>query len=66
MDTRTGDLFDYQDANKLYDRATFDEYFIEVDQDKLKPIKRARDKISRNSRCVCGSGKKFKKCCLRK
>lgn len=26
----------------------------------------ARDKISRNDPCPCGSGKKFKQCCLRK
>jgi len=27
---------------------------------------RAEEKIGRNERCPCGSGKKFKKCCLGK
>ena len=25
-----------------------------------------RNKIGRNQKCVCGSGKKYKKCCLKK
>lgn len=28
------------------------------------PYRRIRDKVSRNSPCPCGSGKKYKKCCL--
>lgn len=28
------------------------------------PIKRKRCKWGRNSLCLCGSGKKFKNCCL--
>lgn len=30
------------------------------------PIKRQSKKINRNDPCPCGSGKKFKKCCLNK
>ena len=30
-----------------------------------KPLRR-RNKIGRNDLCPCGSGKKYKKCCLRK
>lgn len=29
----------------------------------LKPIVRGEPKVGRNDPCVCGSGKKFKKCC---
>jgi preprotein translocase subunit SecA len=29
-----------------------------------KPIKRAEPKVGRNEPCPCGSGKKYKKCCL--
>lgn len=29
----------------------------------LKPIVRDAPKVGRNDPCVCGSGKKFKKCC---
>ncbi len=31
----------------------------------LEPIK-AKRKIGRNEKCPCGSGKKYKKCCLNK
>lgn len=30
------------------------------------PIKRVDEKIHRNAPCICGSGKKFKRCCLPK
>lgn len=32
----------------------------------LPPIVREGKKIGRNDKCTCGSGLKFKKCCLRK
>jgi len=28
------------------------------------PIRREKQKVSRNDLCPCGSGKKYKKCCL--
>ena len=28
------------------------------------PVQRARKKVGRNETCPCGSGIKFKKCCL--
>jgi preprotein translocase subunit SecA len=31
-----------------------------------KPVKRADDKIGRNDPCPCGSGRKFKQCCINK
>lgn len=31
---------------------------------KLQPYKRETPKLGRNSECFCGSGKKYKKCCL--
>jgi uncharacterized protein YecA (UPF0149 family) len=31
---------------------------------KLIPYRRPYDKIGRNEKCPCGSGKKYKKCCL--
>jgi preprotein translocase subunit SecA len=31
-----------------------------------KPIKRAAPKVGRNDPCPCGSGKKYKRCCLLK
>lgn len=29
-----------------------------------KPVKRSQEKINRNDLCPCGSGKKYKKCCM--
>ena len=31
---------------------------------KTLPLRRREAKVSRNSDCPCGSGKKYKKCCL--
>jgi len=33
---------------------------------KLHPIEREQKKVGRNDPCPCGSGKKFKKCCMNK
>lgn len=32
----------------------------------LKPIILERPQVGRNEFCICGSGKKYKKCCLNK
>ncbi|MBN1854905.1 MAG: SEC-C domain-containing protein [Pirellulales bacterium] len=33
---------------------------------KLEPIRNREKRIGRNDPCPCGSGKKYKQCCLRK
>ncbi len=38
----------------------------EPDYEYVEPEQPARSKVGRNDPCPCGSGKKFKKCCLRK
>jgi hypothetical protein len=38
---------------------------FEVDDPSLESSRRAAPKVSRNAPCPCGSGKKYKKCCLR-
>lgn len=38
--------------------------YLEAASGKSKPIVRAGSKIGRNDPCPCGSGKKYKKCCL--
>ena len=38
----------------------------EPDQDYEEEPPPARQKVGRNDQCPCGSGKKFKKCCLKK
>jgi len=32
-------------------------------RESMDPIKRVRPKVGRNDPCICGSQKKFKKCC---
>ncbi len=48
----------------------FDNIFCDMDQMKNKgtvlPFKRKTKKVGRNEPCPCGSGKKYKKCCLNK
>ena len=41
------------------------EAFLQSSSGKQKPIVRAGSKIGRNDPCPCGSGKKYKKCCMR-
>jgi hypothetical protein len=38
--------------------------YLEASSGKPKPIVRAGSKLGRNDPCPCGSGKKYKKCCL--
>lgn len=69
MDTRTGDIilpekFDklkqaLEDNDNIEELDYFKEMTIEPTQKQLK-----RMKVGRNDSCPCGSGKKFKKCCL--
>jgi len=37
---------------------------LSKEQLKIQPIEREEPKIGRNDLCLCGSGLKFKKCCL--
>jgi len=41
-------------------------YKLLCDEEKEKQLKEKKKKIGRNDPCPCGSGKKYKKCCLRK
>jgi uncharacterized protein YecA (UPF0149 family) len=61
MDTRDGRIYEAERVARME----------EVDQKYMRPmgydptpIQRATGKIGRNDSCPCGSGKKFKKCCL--
>jgi preprotein translocase subunit SecA len=72
MDTRTGDIYDYKQAMIfLKENPILVQFFrptpIEptVAQKFRKPTNAAAiGKVGRNDSCPCGSGKKFKKCCL--
>lgn len=40
-------------------------FYVDGEIQKSKPYIRSEEKLSRNSDCFCGSGKKYKKCCGR-
>ena len=58
MDPGTGKLYEVPD-----DRAARKRGLVPVNRD-LSRNERRTMRIGRNSPCGCGSGKKFKKCCL--
>jgi len=53
------DYYDYEDA----DAGTSDENYQELKT--MIPISGEKVKVGRNDPCPCGSGKKYKKCCLK-
>lgn len=66
MDTRTGQItrFDTELARlreKLRDEG-FEKHFVPIAN--AKPGQIRAKKVGRNGPCPCGSGKKFKKCCM--
>ena len=59
MDTRTGEVITIEEMEyKLRETPEDRKYFKQV------PFQRLKKKTGRNEFCPCGSGKKFKKCCL--
>jgi len=56
--TLTWSGYNEDESNSKFD---YNEYF----EPRLMPL-RAESKIGRNEPCLCGSGKKYKKCCLNK
>ena len=54
------DFFD----EKGFDKDFFDDDFSDDDREIQQSIVRSEPKIGRNDPCPCGSGKKYKKCCL--
>jgi uncharacterized protein YecA (UPF0149 family) len=72
MDTRTGDIYTSEQLDKIFREKSDISKFIKemkleptVLQKSRKPINpNAIGRVGRNESCPCGSGKKFKKCCL--
>jgi SEC-C motif-containing protein len=53
----------------LHERSRFvreDGFWYYVDGDLILPTPSGEGKTGRNAPCPCGSGKKYKKCCLRR
>ena len=70
MDTRDGRIFDEEQLKKLYGLP----FEVVLGRNRFlkkmkvapteKQLVRKPPKVGRNEPCPCGSGKKFKKCCL--
>ena len=61
MDTRSGEIFDKKDLGELSDE---DLKYLKEMSHFPTPRQRLRRKVGRNEPCPCGSGHKFKRCCL--
>ncbi len=73
MDTRTGEIFTPEDRKRMAELITkgdkeAKERAKHLKEMKLEPTKmqlnRFPPRVGRNEPCPCGSGKKFKRCCL--
>ncbi len=68
MDTQTGEIHSHEDFQKMLaktpiaDRGRFKQ--MEVEPTPVQMLRKL-PRIARNEICPCGSGQKFKKCCLR-
>jgi len=61
MDTRTGEVMTEEEMKRRIKQYPGSEKFF-----RGVPPQPLREKTGRNDLCPCGSGKKFKKCCLTK
>lgn len=61
MDTRDGRIYS---ADQVAAMGDADRTYMREMGHYPTPIQRLRDKVGRNNPCPCGSGRKFKKCCL--
>lgn len=57
-------MFQNESEDKTYDEKAFEKMFRAADRELNKPVPKI--KIGRNDPCPCGSGKKYKFCCLNK
>lgn len=70
MDARTGEIMT-REALKRTMGMDFDDHAVPVNVDALSVRHRrqlertGKTKIGPNAKCPCGSGKKFKKCCMK-
>jgi len=69
MDTRTGQIYDEEELKRMFG----DGRLSKKDKKFFKPmpipptdeqLKRRPPRVGRNDPCPCGSGLKFKRCCL--
>lgn len=68
MDIRNGRIFTPEEMQKFRDAMTDPKEAESLKEMKVAPTRRQMSrnppKVGRNEPCPCGSGRKFKKCCL--
>jgi uncharacterized protein YecA (UPF0149 family) len=70
MDTRTGEINHIEYFKQMLPRMEFEQFIRPVDWKALSPElqaefeKTGRTKVSKRMPCPCGSGRKFKRCCM--
>lgn len=62
----SSDTIIFPNGPSLIDKIYFEKHGVPYSLPVLNPKTVRRKKIGRNDPCPCGSGKKYKKCCLRK
>ena len=63
-DNRLQSIADFDNERRLFNQKEKMVSLTESEATALKPLQpRQRKNFMRNKPCVCGSGKKFKKCC---
>lgn len=55
----------YSSATVLYCSKAFSQVFDDISAEKPEPIVIPSEKVGRNEPCPCGSGKKYKNCCMK-
>ena len=58
---RSGRIFTPNKGSDIRKAGGYRKYF-----ESLKQFKLSSDKVGRNEKCPCASGKKYKKCCINK
>jgi uncharacterized protein YecA (UPF0149 family) len=61
MDTRDGRIYS---ASLVAAMSPEDQHYMREMGHHPTPVQRATGKVGRNNPCPCGSGKKFKRCCM--
>jgi len=70
MDARTGEVTSKEALQQRMSEEEFDQFARPVAPKNLSRKRQrelalfGRTKVGRNEKCPCGSGRKFKKCCL--
>lgn len=63
---QNGAIFFPANSPSLIDKIYFEKHAIPYEYPVATTVVRKKKKIGRNELCPCGSGKKFKKCCIEK